>query len=84
MLANAFFLEPINIFLYTWNFLAPLESEEHNTIVKKFYKNYKLYSIWIVPLAFMSLLIAIVITDGKYNAAFYSDNSEMHTLEDVR
>ena len=37
-LSNLIFLEPLNLFLYTWRLLDQLKREETNPKVKKFYQ----------------------------------------------
>jgi hypothetical protein len=37
-LYNLNFLEPLDLFLYTWSFLSELEKETNNSKLKTFYK----------------------------------------------
>lgn len=57
-LENLIYLEPLNLFLYTWVFLGELEQDERNLVVKRCYKWFKLVSIVLVPLAFCSIVPA--------------------------
>jgi hypothetical protein len=67
MLGNAYKLDPVNIFLYTWQFLATLEREEENTKMKKLYRWFRIVSILIVPAAIVGLFTGMVFAYGKYN-----------------
>ena len=65
MIAGSFLLEPINIFLYTWQSLRALELEEKNLVLSRVYKYYRLLTIWIVPTAFYALFGGVVYSNGK-------------------
>ena len=65
MLFDAILLDPLNIFFYTWTFLAILEREETNRILKKLYHWYRILSILFIPPAFISLFIGEVVVKGK-------------------
>ena len=58
------FLEPITIFLYTWQLLEALEERQTNPLFKKINKWYRKISIFLVPSLFLSVFIAIVIVNS--------------------
>ena len=64
-LLNLIFLEPLNIFLYTWRFLRELEQEEDNTIVKLIYKWFARVSILLLPAAFLCIVPAYIVLEAK-------------------
>ena len=67
MLLDAILLEPVNIFLYTWQFLITLETQESNSILNGVYRWYRRISILFVPLAFFGVYIALILANGKYH-----------------
>ena len=69
-------LEPLNAFLYTWNLLLTLELEEHNTWLRKTFKFYGRFSIWIVPLLFIVLTFASALAMYNVFEAEFQANSE--------
>jgi hypothetical protein len=74
LMANAVRLEPLNIFLYTWSFLATLEREEENRTLKKVvFPWVARFTIVIVPLAYYGLFSAWVVEDAKYYYYFNHD-----------
>jgi hypothetical protein len=70
-LLNLVFLEPLNIFLYTWRFLRELEQEEDNTIVKLIYKWFARVSILLLPAAFLCIVPAYIVLDAKNGYYFF-------------
>ena len=68
-LENLIFFEPLNLFLYTWVLLGELQQDEQNIILKGFYKWFKLISIFIVPLAFCSIVPAFLMEYSLYGYA---------------
>ncbi len=64
-LLNLIFLEPLNIFLYTWRFLRELEQEESNTVVKLIYKWFARISILLMPAAFICIVPAYIVLEAK-------------------
>ena len=71
MLSVSNYLEPITVFLYTWQFLQTLEAEEISTRMKKVYRWYKLITIWLVPAVFLGLYIAVVLTFTETYVCFF-------------
>jgi len=65
-LSTAFFLEPLNLFFYTWRFFAVLEKEEDNSKLKLFYRWLALITIICFPATFYALFIGYLIEYGKY------------------
>jgi hypothetical protein len=65
LLGAAFLLDPVNIFLYTWQFLEPLERSEASRGMNKTYRYYRLVSIWFIPPAFVGLVAGIVLSIGN-------------------
>ena len=65
MVAGAFLLDPVNIFVYTWQSLPILETEEKNLVLSRIYKYYRLVTILIVPTAFFCLFAGVVYSNGK-------------------
>jgi hypothetical protein len=76
MLYTAYYLDPINVFLYTWQLLPTLEIEEINTTLTKMYRWYRKISIWIVPASFISIFAGTVISFGLYFKYYNDDNTE--------
>lgn len=54
---NLIFLEPLNLFLYTWRFLRELEQSATSKIVKKLYKWLEFTTIALIPLAFYTTVL---------------------------
>lgn len=65
MIAGSFLLDPVNIFLYTWQSLPVLEQEEKNIWLKNIYKYYRIVAVWIIPAAFYGLFAGVVYSNGK-------------------
>jgi hypothetical protein len=57
-------LEPINIFLYTWRFLATLEWNALNPCVKRLYRWFAVITGFAVPLTYYGLFASLVISEG--------------------
>jgi len=72
LLAMAIRLEPLNIFLYIWRFLATLEREEENLTMKKVFRWFARLSIVVVPLANYGLFAALVVEQAKEESYFYA------------
>ena len=64
-LENAIFLEPLNLFFYTWRFLATLELETDTQSVKVFYRLFALISIILLPAGFYAVFISYEILSAK-------------------
>ena len=77
MANTAILLEPLNAFLYTWNILLTLKKlEEHNAWLRKTYKFYRRFSIWIIPLLFIVLTFVSAFAEYKIYEAEFQANSE--------
>jgi hypothetical protein len=74
MLSDSIFIDPVNVFLYTWQFLPTLLIEESSTLMSKMYHWYRQISIWIVPTAFLGLYTGLVIVTGKM-FEYYSEGN---------
>jgi hypothetical protein len=59
--AYSVYLEPLNIFLYTWRFLSSLEVEEDNLVLKMMYRWWARVSILVIPMGFYGIYIAFVV-----------------------
>ncbi len=75
LLAFAIYLDPVNVFLYTWQFLTTLEVEESNPILSRMYRWYRKISIWILPASLIVIFVAIVITYGIFVQYLYDGNT---------
>jgi len=73
-LQTALFLEPINIFLYTWRFLQTLEAEERNQLIKAIYRWVAIITISLIPISFYCVYAALVIADMKSWNSVKGDN----------
>ena len=65
-LLNMTYFEPLNLFLYSWRFLRELEHESTSPALKKFYKWFSFFSIWIIPACFLLLVPWFNIVNSKY------------------
>ena len=65
-LENLVLMEPLNIFFYTWVLLRELELDSQNTFVKRCFKWFRLVSIFLVPLAFLSIVPAYLMEISLY------------------
>ena len=68
---SALLLEPLNAYFYTWNLLQTLEVEERSTCLRKIFKIYRRFSIWIVPLLYLAFTVAATIADLKLQVAIF-------------
>ena len=66
LLNDVIFLEPLNLFLYTWRFFATLEHEAQNKHIKLFYRVFALVAIILIPAAFYGVFAGFVIEKSKY------------------
>ena len=64
-LVSLIYLEPLNLFLYTWRFLSQLDQEETNTFLKRLYRWFSPVSIVLLVLSFNSLVLAGIIEGSK-------------------
>jgi hypothetical protein len=65
-LLNMTYFEPLNLFLYSWRFLRELEHESTSPALKKFYKWFSIFSIWIIPACFLLLVPWFIILNSKF------------------
>ena len=63
LLQTALFLEPVNIFLYTWRFLPTLEAAEQSQVIKRIYRWVACLTIAVIPLSFYFVFAALVFID---------------------
>ena len=70
-LSELIYLEPLNIFLYTWRFLFQLQLEESNKFLKGFYRWFALFTILLIPLGFYCLVPLYVFEVAKYENYFW-------------
>jgi hypothetical protein len=66
-LVNLIYLEPLNLFLYTWRFLSELEQSVSKPAAKTFLKWFSRISILFIPPAFISILTAFIVEYARYN-----------------
>ena len=64
-LLDLIYMEPLNIFLYTWRFLRELEQGKNNTFIKKCYKWFARISIVLLPAAFLCIVPAWIVSMSK-------------------
>ena len=76
-LENMTLLEPLNLFMYSWRFLKELEHESTSPALKKFYKWFAIFSIWIIPAAFLLLVPWFVYANAKF--VYYTVRLQMKT-----
>jgi hypothetical protein len=57
-LFNLIYLEPLNLFLYTWRLLPELEQSVTKPAAKTFFKWFARISILLIPSALVSIVIA--------------------------
>ena len=65
-LTNALYLEPLNLFFYTWCFFTTLEKEEPKNCLKLIYRWFSRVSIVVVPVSYVVLFFFFVIDYAKY------------------
>ncbi len=66
-LFSLIYLEPLNLFLYTWRFLSELEQSVSKPAVKTFLKWFARISILLIPPAFISIVTAFIVELARYN-----------------
>jgi hypothetical protein len=62
-LFDAIDLEPLSLFLYSWRFLATLETEEQNKIAKIIYRWFAWVTVFLLPLSFYGVFAAFIIEE---------------------
>ena len=61
LLSSAIYLEPLNLFFYTWRFLATLEKEEQSKGWKTFYRWFARITMLLIPATFYAVFAVFVI-----------------------
>jgi hypothetical protein len=64
-LLDLIYLEPLNLFLYTWRFLAELEQSVSKPAAKTFLEWFARISILLIPPAFISIVTAYIVVNAK-------------------
>jgi hypothetical protein len=72
----ATYLEPLNIFMYTWRFLATLEREEKHLPTKKAFHWYAALTGWTIPLLYYSFYVAIAVVQTYYTTYDFQSNAD--------
>jgi hypothetical protein len=75
-LLNVAYLEPLNLFLYTWRFLSELEQSVSRPAVKTFLKWFTRISILLIPAAFISIVTAFIVENARSEYYDYHSNLE--------
>jgi hypothetical protein len=70
-LNTTIYLEPLNLFLYTWRFLEIIEKEEKVRILKPFYRWFSAVIIFVLPIAFYATFVVYLIDTGRYFEYFF-------------
>ena len=65
-MGTAIDIDPVSVFLYTWQLIPTLQIEETNSCLAKIYKYYYKFSIWTVPFGFIGLYISSSVLYGRY------------------
>jgi len=68
MMGTAIDIDPVSVFLYTWQLIPTLQIEETNSCVAKLYKYYYKFLIWTVPFG----VIGLYVTTSVLYAEYYS------------
>ena len=66
-LDNLIFIEPLNLFLYTWCFLHQLEQEETNKTLKMVYYWFAKVSIVLIALCFYCIVPTYIVELARYS-----------------
>ncbi len=61
------YLEPMNLFLYTWRFLSELEQSVSKPVTKTFLKWFARISILLIPSAFISIVTTYIVEYARNN-----------------
>ena len=80
-LGTALYLEPLNLFLYTWRFLASLESEEENRHLKIAFQLVSLFFIIVLPALFIAIYAAFVILFSR--AEFFLEEGQSAKAKEI-
>ncbi len=75
-LINLIYLEPLNLFLYTWWFLPVLEESVSKPTTKTFLKWFAHTSILLIPSANVSLVVAYIIENARYGYYLFHSKIE--------
>lgn len=68
------FLQPLNVFLYSWRFMREIETEEQNSKIKKIFRWFEHISISLLPTAFISIVSAYIFEETiyEYEITYYT------------
>jgi hypothetical protein len=66
-LLSLIYLEPLNLFLYTWRYLSELEQSVTKPAAKTFLKWFARISILLIPSAFVSIVTADIVESARYS-----------------
>ena len=77
---TAIYLEPLNLFLYTWRFWDTLETEDSSDKVSCFYRWFSRTTIFVVPACFYAIYAAFVIEYNKEEIYFYKGEIKKSNL----
>ena len=66
-LFNLIYLEPLNLFLYTWRFLSELEQSVSKQAAKTLFKWFARISILLIPAAFISIVTAYIVELARHD-----------------
>ncbi len=75
-LLRLIYLEPLNLFLYTWRFLSELEQSVSKPAAKSFFKWFARISILLIPPAFISIVSAWIVEYETYKYYLYHAKQE--------
>ncbi len=70
-LVDLIYLEPLNLFLYTWRFLSELEQSVSKPAAKTFLKWFARISIILIPPAFISIVTAWIVENARFEYYFF-------------
>jgi hypothetical protein len=83
-LLNLIYLEPLNLFLYTWRFLSELEQSVSKPAAKTFLKWFARISILLIPPAFISIVTAYIVENSRYDYyLFHLKLEEVNYYENI-
>lgn len=74
------FFEPLNLFFYTWRFLAQLEYEAKHTALKTIYRWFARVSILILPISFLIIVPTYIYYTSEMTYALNIGHIEEYEL----
>ncbi len=78
-MSSAIDIDPVNVFLYTWQLIPTLQIEETNSYLARIYKYYYKFSIWTVPFGFIGLYISNSVLVGRYFSLIQDPQNQSET-----